>query len=224
MKKVVASIMCANAMKMQTELNALAEAGIDWLHCDVMDAVFVDNLAMAPYNLQPIVADRRFTTDIHLAACHPETIAKLFFATPPDYLTFHIEACRDPAQLIEAIHSQGIKAGIAISPATDLDQLLPFVAKVDLVLVMTVPPGFSGQAFRNRVLPKLRALQDYLKTLEVPPLVQVDGNINLQTIKQINAYGSANLFVVGTSGLFNGEQWSYREKVEALKKVIGVSG
>lgn len=212
MKKIVPSIMCADPMCLEMELINLKEAGIDWLHCDVMDGVFVNNLAMAPYILKPLMARHDFTIDIHLACKRPEHYVEMFSVIKPDYLTFHIEATANPKKLIEQIQRKGIKVGVAISPETPVKTIFPLISKVDLILIMTVNPGFAGQLFIPSVTDKIRELAKYLERVPYKPLIEVDGNICEKTIPKLAGLG-VNLYVVGTAALFNKQAGSYQQKI-----------
>ena len=213
-----ASIMCADQMDLKGELQALKEAGIGWIHCDVMDGVFVNNLAMGPYNTAPIIQDGGFIIDVHLATYTPERFVELFAPVKPHYLTFHVEAADRPRDIIRQIQGHGIQVGIAISPETELETILDYLPEVDLVLVMTVNPGFAGQRMQLPVLEKLRGLQAHMAGWQKRPLISVDGNIHGETIALISPIG-ADVYILGTSGLFFGEK-AYREKVKRLADML----
>lgn len=216
MEIVAASIMCGNPLNLADELVQLSQAGVEWLHCDVMDGRFVNNLAMAPYVLEPIINQRKFTVDIHLACDHPEVYIEMFAPLKPDYLTFHYETTKDVAGIIQQIRKFNIGVGLAISPQTPFELVIPYLAEIDLLLVMTVEPGFAGQKFNWLVLEKLRDINSYLAKMVKRPLIQVDGNINSKTVEKISPIG-ANLYVIGTSALFNSQKGSYLEKVKQVK-------
>ncbi|MGG5318058.1 ribulose-phosphate 3-epimerase [Enterococcus sp. AZ072] len=219
MSKVVASIMCADQLNLAKELRSLNEAGIDWLHCDVMDGQFVNNLAMGPYVLEPIIQTQQFTTDIHLACVTPEKYVSMFVQTKPDYITFHIETVKDPSKIIDQIHASNCGVGIAVSPETPIESIFPFLDDLELVLIMTVNPGFAGQPFQHHVLDKIARLNQELSSKTTRPLIEVDGNIYAETAKAISQFG-ADLYVVGTSALFNKKTGSYRDKVQAMEQSI----
>lgn len=219
MSKLVPSIMTADQLNLEQELQDLHESGIDWLHVDVMDGIFVDNLAMGPYVVEPIIETENFTVDIHLACIDPERYIHMFSEIQPDYLTFHIETTAKPEKLIELIHSKGIKAGIAISPQTRIETIYPYLESIDLVLMMTVNPGFAGQRIQEHVYDKIEKLNQKIESMENKPLIEVDGNIYDETANKISQVG-ADLYVLGTSALFNDAPGSYAEKLDQMKQAI----
>lgn len=219
-KRLEASIMTADQLNLGLEIQRLKAAGISWLHCDVMDGVFVNNLAMGPYQIERLKEDSDLTLDIHLATENPQKYIDLFSPYKPDYITFHVEVADDPQSLINELHGLGVKAGIALTPESPLELIEPYLNEVDLILIMTVNPGFAGQPFNYSVLTKLDQLTDCLRRIPGnKPLVQVDGHINHQTISLMEDK-EVNLFVLGTSALFNDNPGSYREKIDGLNKLL----
>lgn len=222
MKQLVASIMCGDQLNLKSELEGLLEAGINWLHCDVMDGVFVNNLAMGPYDIEAIQQVEGFTLDVHLATVTPDKYIEMYGPLNPDYITFHIETSADPQKSIDLIKSYHCKVGLAFSPETPVSAIEPYLEQIDLLLVMTVNPGFAGQKFNETVLNKLKELTDFFATMEGPrPLVEVDGNIYSETIKKMSAY-DIDLYVLGTSALFREDGLTYTEKAERLNAAINL--
>lgn len=220
MKQLVASIMTGDQLKLDEEISQLIDAGIDWLHCDVMDGVFVNNLAMGPYQIERLKEYKELTLDIHLATVNPEHYIDMFGPLQADYVTFHIETTDNPTHLINKIKSYGSKVGLAFSPETPTKEIEPFLDQVDLILVMTVNPGFAGQTFNESVLNKMEELTEILNKADYPvPLIQVDGNIYDATIKKMKNM-KVDLFVLGTSALFNKSDESYQEKADYLNNII----
>lgn len=220
MKTLAPSIMCADPLHLDREIAKLKEAGVTLLHCDVMDGVFVNNMALPPYTIEAIRKTTDLQLDVHLLTAAPEKYVEMLAALRPEYISFHIEATDEPQALIDRIHRLGSKASVAVSPTTPLAAIEPFLDGVEMVLMMTVTPGFAGQAFQYPVLDKLQALQTLLEGRAKRPLVEVDGNIHAQTIQLTAALG-ADIFVVGTAALFNSTPGSYREKLTPLRALIG---
>ncbi len=219
MVSLAASIICGNQLDLKTELQNLKEAGIDMLHCDVMDGIFVNNLALGPDVLAQI---RRFSDiplDIHLATIEPEKYIKMFLPIKPKYLSFHIETTEKPQLLINLIKENQVGAAVAVSPETELVKVVPLLKELDMLLIMTVNPGFAGQNFNYKVLNKLKELKDLCKKLRIQPVVEVDGCLNKTTIPLVVKEG-ANLLVLGTAGLFKGS-CQYSQTVKQLLEHIG---
>ena len=219
MKQFAASIMCADQMNLKKELEELEKAEINLLHCDVMDGIFVDNMAMAPYILEEIKRNTNIPLDIHLAAITPLKYMKMYSAIKPKYISFHIETSENPEKEIEFLRENGISPSLAISPQTPISEIVKYLSLVDMLLIMTVNPGFAGQPFNYSVIEKLKELNICLRDLENPPLIEVDGNINKNTIP-ILYENNASVYVLGTSALFNNTPGTYREKIEDLKKLF----
>lgn len=216
--KISASIMCANQLDLQEELRSLENAGVDLLHCDVMDGLFANNLAMGPYVLEQIKNNTSIPLDIHLATIDTLKYIEMYSYLRPEYISFHIEASENVYKDIDAIRSKGIKVSIAISPQTSLERIKPYLREVDMVLVMTVNPGFSGQKFNYGVLNKLDELNEYLSYFRERPLIEVDGCINKNTVKKLKDK-LIDIYVLGTSGLFNNENKDYELKINEIKEI-----
>lgn len=219
-KRLVASIMCGDQLNLGNELNSLLEAGINWLHCDVMDGIFVNNLAMGPYDIEAIQKVEGFILDIHLATVTPDKYIAMFAPLKPDYITFHIETSENPQKTIELIKSFDCKVGLAFNPETPVSAIEPYLSEIDLLLVMTVNPGFAGQRFNESVLDKLKLLTTIFSKVDYRrPLVEVDGNIYETTMRQMSDY-DVDLYVLGTSALFRNDGISYIDKANNLNTVI----
>lgn len=216
MIKIAASIMCASQLHLANELDRLAAAKVDMLHCDVMDGTYVDNLAMGPYVLEEI---NRYTTiplDIHLAVFEPEKYIKLFLPSNPEFISVHAESTNHLHRTIGMIKEGGVKAAVALNPSTPLSALKHVIQEVDMVLIMTVDPGFAGQNFVMSTLEKIRSLKEMCREQGLTPLIQVDGNINSRTIPLAVAEG-ANVLVGGTSSIFRGADADYNLLVQEMR-------
>ncbi|EQK84109.1 ribulose-phosphate 3 epimerase family protein [Clostridioides difficile CD127] len=220
MSIICASIMCADQMKLKEELEALEEAGVKLLHCDVMDGIFVKNLAMGPEVLKSISENTTIPLDIHLATETPDKYIDMMSYIKPKYISFHVESSTNVKADIQKLRNYGIGPVLAISPQTSVDKIEEYISLVEGILVMTVNPGFAGQKFNLSVLDKLDKLTEILKDYDNPPFIEVDGNINKDTIKLMNGK-KVDIYVVGTSALFNDKPpISYKDKIEELKESI----
>ncbi|MEA5012675.1 MAG: ribulose-phosphate 3-epimerase [Angelakisella sp.] len=199
MLKISPSVLAADFANLAQEAKAVKDGGADMLHLDVMDGHFVPNISFG----MPVIASIRKATDlfldVHIMISDPQRYAEDLVKAGADLITFHVEAEGDPANTISKIKSLGCKVGISLSPATPVEEVLPYVGQVDLVLVMTVVPGFGGQKFREDMCPKMKAIADEAKRLgHKDLLIQVDGGIDPGTAPVCAAHG-ANCFVAGSS-------------------------
>jgi ribulose-phosphate 3-epimerase len=207
------SLLACDFGRLAEEVRKVEEAGADWLHIDVMDGHFVPNLTMGPVVVEAIRRVSRVPLDVHLMLDHPEAHLKPFLDAGAHYLTVHVEAqgLRTEAVLLktlESIRRSGAKAGLSLRPRTMADAATPYLDATDLLLVMTVEPGFGGQAFIPEVVPKVRQLRgSYRGDLSV------DGGINAQTGRLCREAG-ANILVAGTY-VFQSD--SYTDAIRSLR-------
>lgn len=190
---VAPSILSADFSRLADEIKKVEKAGADWLHIDVMDGHFVPNITIGPVVVAGIKKASTIQLDVHLMISDPEKYVDVFAKAGSDIITFHIEACEDPKGLIKKIKSLGIKAGVSIKPKTGVDALKDILQDVDLVLVMTVEPGFGGQSFMEEVVPKISELRKLYKGD-----IEIDGGITKETSKIVIDKG-ANVLVAGTA-------------------------
>ena len=211
--KISASILAADPAQLGNEIIAVEEAGVDLIHIDVMDGHFVPNLTMGPFIVERIKEITKVPLDIHLMIENPDKYVESFSqkTTKDDILTFHIEATDDPLSIVNLIKDRGLKAGVAINPDTHERTVEKLLKSIDMLLVMTVYPGFSGQTFKKYVCNKLRTLRE---TAPEDLDIEVDGGIKPETIPDAASAG-ANVFAAATSIFAKND---YKEAIKELRR------
>lgn len=194
-KMVAPSILSADFANLEKEIQAVTQAGADWIHVDVMDGHFVPNITIGIPVIKSIKKVSPLPLDVHLMIDEPERYIEDFIKAGSDYLTIHIEATKDPVKSLQRIRELGAKAGITLRPGTSLDLVLPVLPLCDLVLVMTVEPGFGGQSFMADQIAKISRLRQEINSKQLSCLIEVDGGINAETAKLCH---EADVFVAGS--------------------------
>jgi ribulose-phosphate 3-epimerase len=194
--RIEPSILSADFANMEAELQRIATA--DYVHVDVMDNHFVPNLTFGPQMVERVQATSPIPLDVHLMITSPDHWAPAYAELGAFSVTFHVEAADDPVALARRIRAIGSRAGIALKPDTPASAYLDILDEFDQVLVMTVEPGFGGQSFQERTMPKLRALREQVDATGAAVWLQVDGGITVDTIA-IAAENGADTFVAGSS-------------------------
>lgn len=195
---IAPSIIAADFTRLADEIAACEAAGVDWLHVDVMDGHFVPQITIGPLFVEACKRATKLPLDVHLMISNPDHYLEVFARAGADHLTVHVETCPDLVKTIQKIKSLGCKAGVTLNPLTPasaLDSALPFV---DLVLVMSVTPGFSGQSFMPEMIGKVEEIRNKLNSLRSTAFLEVDGGINVSTLPLMRRAG-ADVFVAGTA-------------------------
>lgn len=207
--KIAPSILSADFSKLGEEIIAIDKAGADWVHIDVMDGIFVPNITFGPPVIKAVRNKTELPFDVHLMITEPERYIEDFVKAGADIIVVHAESTIHLHRVIQQIKSYGIKAGVSLNPSTSPEALRYVIDELDLVLVMSVNPGFGGQSFIGSAVDKIKAIREMNKNVDI----EVDGGITDKTIGDCIDAG-ANIFVAG-SYVFKGE---YQERIANLKK------
>jgi ribulose-phosphate 3-epimerase len=206
MNPVFPSILSTSYFDLEGRLSQFQDLGIDFIHLDVMDGHFVDNISFGPRLVKAIKAKFPFQIDAHLMVANPEKSIPTFIASGSDWISIHMESNNKTIENIKAIKKAGKKAGLVLNPDTPLDQVFPYLSQIDYVLLMSVFPGYGGQTFIETTTEKVFLLKKRIQEQGLGCLIQVDGGINAENIGMIKEAG-ADLFVIGTF-LYNSENIS----------------
>ena len=215
--KVAPSILSADFSDLRNEMNKVTEAGADWLHVDVMDGNFVPNLTIGMPVVKSIKPHAKIPLDVHLMIEKPERYIEEFVKAGSDYLTLHVESTTVLKESLIKIKTLGCKAGITLRPRTSVEEIRNFLPSVDLVLVMTVEPGFGGQSFMTEQVEKIKKLARWRSELNLNYLIEVDGGVDAKTSIVCREAG-ADVLVAG-SAVFKGEKTveNYKRNISVLK-------
>lgn len=196
MIKIAPSILAADFSNLKSEIQKIEKSAC-MLHIDVMDGHFVPNISIGVPIINSIRPHSNLIFDTHLMISRPQDYIKVFAKAGCDLISFHVESDCDVAKTIDLIHAVGLKAALALKPATPAKEVFPYLPNLDMVLVMTVEPGFGGQAFMEDMLPKITEIREYANEIKPDLDIQVDGGINLDTAKKVLLAG-ANVLVAGS--------------------------
>ena len=198
--KLAPSILSADFANLQLALSQCDEGGAHWIHVDVMDNQFVPNLTIGPPVVKSLRPNTKKFLDVHMMVIEPEKLVEPFARAGADSITFHIEATDDPQSVIDLIKATGTKVGISIKPATPLAEIEPYYDQIDLVLVMSVDPGFGGQGYLDGSTERVEKVKQILieKCLQDRVLIEVDGGIKLHNAEEVINAG-ANVLVAGSA-------------------------
>jgi ribulose-phosphate 3-epimerase len=198
--KIAPSILSADFSRLKEEIQTIEAAGADWLHVDVMDGHFVPNITIGPVVVEWVRKVTEIPLDVHLMITDPDKYSRDFIKAGADWVSIHPDTSANPKATLTKIRELGAKAAVAVNPDVPLTQVEGFLANLDMVLIMSVFPGFAGQAFIPEVLPKITALRQLIETRKLPVLIEVDGGIKADNIELVFRAGAE--IVVSGSGIF----------------------
>jgi ribulose-phosphate 3-epimerase len=212
---VAPSILAADFSRLSEEIRRVEQAGADWIHCDIMDGHFVDNISFGPEIVGIVRKETKLPVDVHLMIQRPDHYAPRFVKAGANSITVHVEreADHDVEKTLRLIRDTGCRPGLSLNPATPFESVEPFLDKIDILLVMTVHPGFGGQSFGPEMMEKVKRAAEWNKSRQRKIDIEVDGGINAETAR-LSIQNGANVLVAGTS-IFRAKD--YREAIRELR-------
>jgi ribulose-phosphate 3-epimerase len=198
MKRIAPSILAADFTRLGEEIQAVEAAGADWIHADIMDGHFVPNITFGPMVVEAVRRVTRLPIDVHLMISEPERYIADFAKAGADYISVHVETCIHLHRTVQLIRDAGARPGVVLNPATPLEALQWILEYADLVLVMSVNPGFGGQAFIANSIEKIQRLRQMIMEKRLTTLIEIDGGVSDKTIGNIAAAGAV-VFVAGSA-------------------------
>lgn len=211
---IAPSMLAADPLNLESEIGKIENGGAEFLHIDIMDGHFVPNLSFSPDTVKALRKKSKLFFDVHLMLSEPEKYIDSFVQAGADLITVHAEASDNPAELAEMIHELGVKAGISVKPGTSFEKIENCARKFDLILIMTVEPGFGGQAYITEMNKKILAARQFIDNSGKNIYLEVDGGVNSDTVKQ--AYKAGADVLVAGSAVFKHENPA--EAIELLKR------
>jgi ribulose-phosphate 3-epimerase len=220
MKLIAPSILSADFSKLGDEIRKVEDAGADWIHADVMDGHFVPNITIGPMIVEAVKRVTDLPIDVHLMIENPDNYIPAFAEAGASYISVQVETCRHLNRTVQLIKDSGVHPGVVLNPATPVDSLEWILEYIDYVLIMSVNPGFGGQAFIPSSIDKIKALRKQLQDRELSVLIEIDGGVNEKTIAGVASAG-ADVFVAG-SAIFGSKDYqktiqSFRQKMNVIK-------
>lgn len=216
-KKIAPSILSADFARLAEEIAKVEAAGADMIHVDVMDGHFVPNFTIGPPIVKAIRKVTKLPLDVHLMMTNPEEFIPDFIKAGSNYLTVHVETCPHLHRTIQSIKEEGVKAGVTLNPATPLVSVEEILPEVDLLLIMSVNPGFGGQSFIPQVLEKLKHARRMINDRGLKVELEVDGGVKPDNMAALSQAG-ADIFVAG-SAIFHSKD--YKDTIQKMRKAIG---
>ncbi|TWE08872.1 ribulose-5-phosphate 3-epimerase [Neobacillus bataviensis] len=213
MVKIAPSILSADFSKLGEEIIAVDQAGADYIHIDVMDGHFVPNITIGPLIVEAVRPVTKLPLDVHLMIENPDHYIEAFAKAGANFITVHVEACRHLHRTIQNIKSFGVKAGVVLNPATPVESIQHIIGDIDMVLLMSVNPGFGGQTFIPEVLSKIRKVKEMAEQKGLSVEIEIDGGVNPETARHCIEAG-ATVLVAG-SAVYN--QKDYKQAIAQLR-------